>query len=129
MRAHAAWLPVLLYTGLIAAASSIPARAVPPGGDWGLDKIVHGVEYAVLGALWARALHHRTGFSQLAVATLALAAAALTGACDELYQHLTPGRYPSAADVVADALGGALGATLATQALTRSKEENHGPHP
>lgn len=114
-RPLSAWLPVVGYAALILAASSIPAQAMPaPRGLWDFDKLLHAAEYAVLGALLARALR-MSGVGRAVALVAAVAIGAAFGGCDELYQRLAPGRHSSGWDVLADAAGvivGALGALL-----------------
>lgn len=99
------WLPVLAYVILIFAMSSIPNLA-PPFHFPSSDKLVHVMEYSILGFLLTRAL--RTIPPLQAVTTaglLALVAGSTIGALDEIYQKGTPGRESSPFDWVADTLG------------------------
>jgi len=94
--------------------SSIPGQQMPPGPWWNADKLIHGVEYAVLGALLVRALLRGPPRLRVPAAlAVAVVGAAVFGVTDELHQAFTPGRYCSAFDAVADGVGGALGAVAA----------------
>jgi VanZ family protein len=105
------WLPVLAWAGLIFAFSSVPDLGTGLGGwDLVLRKIAHAAEYAVLGALLARA----TGRSGLAVALGVLYAVS-----DEVHQTFVPGRAGAPRDVAIDAVGVALGVGLWQLARTR----------
>ena len=98
------WLPVLLWAVVIFAFSSLPDLGTGLGGwDLVLRKLAHAAEYAVLGALLARA----TGR-----AGLAFAIGSLYAASDELHQTLVPGRMGSPLDVAIDAVGVACGVLL-----------------
>jgi VanZ family protein len=100
------WLPVIAWAALIFAFSSIPDLGTGLGGwDLVLRKAAHLAEYAVLGALLARAL-------QTAVASWPLAAWAggtAYAASDEVHQLFVPGRQGSLLDLAIDAVGVALG--------------------
>jgi VanZ like family len=98
------WAPVLAWAALIFAASSVPDLGTGLGGwDVLLRKIAHGAEFAVLGALLARA----TGRGGVAFLLGALYAVS-----DELHQTLVPGRLGSPLDVAIDAAGVLCGIVL-----------------
>jgi VanZ family protein len=124
-RRLAAWLPPVAWAVALLVLSAQPSDRLPPPGFWGLDKLVHGGLYAVLGALTGRAL--RRGRSPVAGWALVAAAVGLVGfgAFDEWTQSFTPGRLSSAADVVADAVGGWAGLLAAA----RYDGRRHGTHP
>ncbi len=106
----AAWAPAIVYAALIFALSSLsqPPPFVPPE-LLSLDKLVHLAEYAVLGALLARAL--RAGGRPAArVFAGALLLGSLYGASDELHQAFVPKRTAEVRDWAADSAGAALGA-------------------
>ena len=89
-------LPVVLWAALIFAVSSVPSLDSGLGTwDLGLRKLAHVAEYAVLGALLARAL------PELA----ALWAGIAYAASDEVHQSFVPGRFGSLLDVAIDAHG------------------------
>jgi VanZ family protein len=95
------WLPVVAWAALIFALSSRPDLSTGLGvWDTILRKGAHVVEYAVLGALLARAL---------GAGVPAFAAGVAYAVTDELHQSFVPGRHASALDVVVDAVGVALG--------------------
>ena len=77
-----------------------------------LRKIGHLVDYAILGALWWRALAARPGPASPGAWALILTVA--YAGVDELRQALAPNRSPSVGDVLIDALGGLAG--VASQA-------------
>ena len=98
------WLPVLAWAALIFALSSVPDLGTGLGGwDTILRKFAHAGEYAVLGALLARATG-RTG--------IALALGALYALSDEIHQSFVPGRLGAPLDVAIDAVGVACGVVL-----------------
>jgi VanZ like family len=109
------WLPVVAWAALIFALSSIPDLGTGLGGwDLVLRKAAHVAEYAVLGALLARAL----STTVTAWAWLAWVMGTAYAASDELHQHFVPGRHASALDLVIDAAGVAAG-VLAVRLASR----------
>ena len=112
-RLRSAWLPVLLWAGLIFGLSSVPDLGTGLGTwDLVLRKLAHVCEYAVLGLLLVRA----TGREPLAVA----AGVAYAGT-DELHQHFVRGRHGAFRDVAIDAAGALAGALLARRLPRRSR--------
>jgi len=109
-RELAAWAPAILYAVLIFALSSLPRPPpfVPPA-LLSLDKLLHLAEYAVLGALVARALR-AGGWPAARVFAGTLLVGSLYGAGDELHQALVPERSADVRDWAADTAGTALGA-------------------
>jgi VanZ family protein len=98
------WLPVAAWAALIFVLSSIPSLSTELGmWDLVLRKAAHLTEYAILGALLARALGRPAVASALAVAY---------AATDELHQHFVPGRAGTVADVAVDAVGVVVGVVL-----------------
>jgi VanZ family protein len=105
------WLPVVVWAGLIFAFSSVPDLGTGLGGwDLALRKIAHAAEYAVLGALLARALR-RSG--------IAVALGTLYAVSDEVHQAFVPGRLGSPLDVAIDAAGVVCGVVLWERARAR----------
>ena len=95
------WLPVVAWAAVIFAFSAIPDVGTGLGTwDTVLRKGAHVTEYAVLGALFYRALGREAP---------ALAAGIAYAATDELHQHFVRGRHASPVDVAIDAVGLALG--------------------
>jgi VanZ family protein len=105
------WLPVLVWAAVIFTFSSIPDLGTGLGlWDLVLRKLAHIAEYAILGALLARA----TGRSGLA-----LALGSLYAVTDEVHQLFVTGRHGSPIDVVIDTVGVAVGILLWQSARTR----------
>ena len=99
-RVATVWLPIVLWAGVIFALSSIPSLGTGLGTwDLVLRKLAHAAEYAVLGALLARALPAFPAF-------LAGVAYAVT---DELHQTSVEGRAGTPLDVAVDGLGVVVG--------------------
>lgn len=103
-----AWAPALVWAAVLFVFSSRPRLPADLGG--GLDKVAHFGAFAVLGLLLAHAaLAWRLRMRWPVLVGLAYAAS------DELHQYFVPGRYPDAADWVADALGVVAGCFLLYQ--------------
>ncbi|HVM16319.1 MAG TPA: VanZ family protein [Gaiellaceae bacterium] len=97
------WLPVLAWAGVIFALSSVPGLTTGLGfWDLLLRKLAHVAEFAILGALLARALPE----------LYALVAGVGYAAIDELHQHTVPGRVGTLRDVALDAVGVLVGVLL-----------------
>lgn len=108
------WAPAVLYAGMIfyLSAQSHPEKQLPSFLlEEVSDKVLHAVEYAVLGGLCYRAF--RWGVSgQVASRALffAIVTASLYGMTDEAHQLFVPFRESSWQDWVADTAGAAIGA-------------------
>lgn len=103
-----AWLPVLLWAGVIFAFSSVPSLSSGLGGwDLLLRKLAHLTEYAILGALLLRATRRPW---------VALGLTAVYAASDEVHQHFVEGRHGAPLDVAIDTVG-AFAGILAWRAL------------
>jgi VanZ family protein len=98
------WLPVVLWAGLIFTLSAIPSLGTGLGGwDVVLRKLAHLAEYAVLGALLARALRREP---------LAFLLGSAYAATDEVHQAFVTGRQASPLDWLVDTVGVAAGVVL-----------------
>ncbi len=103
--------PLIIWCTLIFLGSSLPSARVSENGlvDFLAHKIIHLIEYAVLGILARRAFG-----SWLK----ALAFCVLYGVSDEFHQLFVPGRQGKVRDVVVDALGSTLGVFLQPRRCT-----------
>jgi len=108
------WVPVVLYAGTIfyLSAQPHPEEQLPSFlFEVVSDKVLHGVEYAVLGGLCYRVF--RWGMSgQVASRALlfAIVTASLYGMTDEAHQLFVPFRESSWQDWLADTVGAVIGA-------------------
>jgi VanZ family protein len=110
------WGPAAAYAGLIFVLSSLSAPDVPGPQIPHLDKVIHFFEYAVLGALVARAtLLGPPGMSRMVAVIVAFALTCAYGASDEWHQSYVPGRFSSGWDLLADSLGGAFGIAVVSR--------------
>jgi VanZ family protein len=105
------WLPVIAWCALIFTLSSFSKLPAPPSGI--SDKHEHFVAYAILGALFLRALAkgRLTGVS-MGIALVAVLSTVAYGATDELHQYFVPGRDCSLGDLLADTAGAFTAAAL-----------------
>jgi len=115
------WAPVCGYAGLIFFLSSEPHPEQDLPSFVGLfsDKILHIIEYAVLGGLCYRAFRWGTNGSwrQWAL-SLAILLASLYGISDEVHQAFVPFRDSSWLDWLADTIGATLGAITMRRTLS-----------
>jgi VanZ family protein len=108
------WVPVALYAGFIffMSAQSHPEDQLPSFLLKDVsDKVLHAVEYAILGVLCYRGF--RWGMNgQVAPRALlfAIVTASLYGMTDEAHQLFVPFRESSWQDWLADTIGAAIGA-------------------
>ncbi len=117
MRRLVPWIPAAAYAAVIFWLSS-QSRPLPflPSPIFDFDKLLHAVEYAVLGALLFRALR-LSGLPPRHALLLAFALASLYGASDEWHQSFVPERSSDPWDWASDSAGGAAGAAAAWVAL------------
>jgi VanZ family protein len=106
----AAWVPVVLFQGLVFYLSSRPNLQVPQIVPHA-DKVAHFIEYATAGGLLFRALRLSGAPVRLALMGALLLASGL-GVLDELSQRDVPGRCCSIYDWMADTLGAIVGTLL-----------------
>ena len=103
-----AWVPALLWAGLIFALSAIPHLGTGLGvWDLILRKLAHAAEYAILGALVFRACRNAPG------AVLIASAYAVT---DEVHQTFVRARHGSPVDWLIDSVGALVGVVLVARA-------------
>lgn len=100
------WLPLAAWVVLIFGLSSIPGFSTEDVDlpRW-FDKVVHGIEYAILAVLIYRGFGYGQIRPRWTTVLIAVATGAGLAALDELYQSTVPGRDPSAFDFAADAVG------------------------
>ena len=90
---------------LIISVSSIPGHSMPRFVLLSWDKLLHVVEYSILGYL---AVNSFRAISKDQVIVIIISC--LGFACfDELWQSLIPGRFSSGLDIIADGIGITVG--------------------
>ncbi len=109
------WGPACGYAGLIFYLSSLPypERELPSFVALFSDKVLHVVEYAILGGFCYWGFRWGTNESWRPWAgPLAIVSASLFGVSDEVHQAFVPFREASWLDWVADTVGAILGAVV-----------------
>lgn len=123
------WMPVILYCLFIFLQSSFPSPVKTEGIFLG-DKILHLLGYALLAALFFRALRAtRPAAAPTALWVMSVAFAAFYGAMDEVHQAFVPTRSADFFDFMADASGAVIGAGMAAWLTSRRValfRKNHG---
>src|SRR5215831_1574448 len=106
------WAPVLGYAAAIYYFSSLPKpeEQLPEFVRDLSDKLLHVLEYGILGALWYRAFRWAAGPRIAGSAVLlAVVAGSIYGMTDEVHQAFVPMRTASLLDWIADSLGTVIG--------------------
>ena len=102
------WVPVVLYAGFIVYLSSqpFPSEQMPKLFEVVNDKLLHALEYGVLGILCYRAFHFASGSKLRPFASiLAILVAMMFGVTDEFHQYFIPSREADGWDWIADTIG------------------------
>ena len=103
---RAAWI---LIFAIILAGSSVPGQNIPSVFQLTPDKLIHCLEYFVLGLMiirWVDGEFASLSFNKMILVTLLIGGTC--GMLDELYQHLIPNRSPDFYDWCLDITGVAL---------------------
>ncbi len=103
------WLPAIFVYGLVWYGSSLPGSSLQEHSFFEYDKVLHLLEYTVVGLSLAWALRHRLSRGWGGFAIRLLAIGILWGLSDEIHQYFV-GRDASLLDLLADT-GGLLVAT------------------
>lgn len=96
----------LLFILVILGGSSVQGKNIPEAFSLTPDKLIHCLEYAMLGFLlfrWLRLEHPLQTINTISVITFL--SGSLMGVIDENYQRLIPGRFPDFWDWVLDSMG------------------------
>ncbi len=127
-RATLLWTAVALYAGTIFYLSSLQ-NPLPELASRFSDKVLHGIEYGGLGLLVTLALLG-SGFRARRALGIAVIAASLYAASDEVHQAFVPGRDADVRDWFADSVGAIVGAFVAFYPnRKRIGERNERPSP
>ena len=103
-------LPVIFYLILIFFLSSMPGKEIPDVGLPYFDKLLHLLEYAVLGFLLMRGLKNsRLKSSNISFIAFTVIFSTLYGLSDEFHQSFVPSRDMSLLDVFFDCIGSVIG--------------------
>ncbi|MCK5330534.1 MAG: VanZ family protein [Candidatus Marinimicrobia bacterium] len=101
------------YVLLILLGSSIPADHIPESELFSLDKLLHIVEYSILGFLAFMSFPNRSLRKILIILIICM----FFSAFDETWQSFIPGRQPDLLDFLADNLGIWIGTGLGISLL------------
>lgn len=96
----------LLFILVILGGSSVQGKNIPEAFSLTPDKLIHCLEYAMLGFLlfrWLRLEYPLQTINTISVITFL--SGSLMGVIDENYQRLIPGRFPDFWDWVLDSMG------------------------
>ena len=93
---------------LILSLSSLPAQSIPKTWLLNWDKLIHLIEYFILGILAMKSFKKINFNSVLIVIIFGI----VFGSVDEFLQSFISGRFSSGLDVLADAIGTTIGALL-----------------
>ena len=105
------WLPTVIWGLAILGVSSLPHLNLGPGWFPGCDKIMHFIEYSILGV----GLRYWSGGGR----PLFPLGGAGFAAFDEFHQRYVPGREANPWDWVADAAGIAVGFLMSGRFMKR----------
>ena len=101
------------YIILIISVSSIPGHSIPRFILLSWDKLLHLVEYSILGYL---AVNSFRAISKDQVIVVIISC--LGFACfDELWQSFIPGRFSSGLDIIADGIGITMGSIFGSRLI------------
>jgi len=113
------WSIIFLYAAIIFYLSSIsnpPQPLSPKDPLWDLmTTLEHVAEYTILGGLLYVGFRSLGGKTKEKAFTLAVLAASLYGASDEMHQYFVPNRYCDIKDFLADSAGGFIGSFAGKQ--------------
>ena len=106
-------LPIIFYLILMFFLSSLPGKEIPDVEVPYFDKLLHLLEYAVLGFLLMRGLKNsELKFSNISFIIFTAIFSTLYGLSDELHQSFVPDRDMSLLDVLFDCIGGVIGSIV-----------------
>ena len=113
------WLPVVIWASLIFTLSSLSIPGPATQIFHYQDKLIHFLEFGMLGILLARAVY-LSGSGSRGCYWACILAAVLYGGFDEIHQLFVPGRSVELSDFAADCIG----ALVCTWAWLAVKGEN-----
>lgn len=115
-------VPVILYAGLIFWGSSIPS--LPSNLPFTIkDKVLHFIEYFILGLLLLRSIREiNRNMSLIPLFGITFLIGIIYAATDEIHQGFVPGRDMNLWDWVADSIGLAAGACFWHLATIKSRK-------
>lgn len=118
-RACALGVVIIIFAG-----SSVPGKNIPEVFTLTPDKLIHCLEYAVLGFFLFRWLSlEYTSQALFKISLMTFLLGSMMGAIDENYQRLTPGRSPDFWDWVLDSIGVLLAVLVMNHKVKRKSQK------
>ena len=99
---------LLVYMALILTLSSLPGDNIPKSWLLSFDKLIHLIEYFILGVLLMKSMTSVSTNRLLTVIPVGI----IFGIMDEYLQSFISGRFSSGWDVLADTIGVIIGSLL-----------------
>ncbi len=103
---------------LILIVSRIPGNYFPEYKLFTFDKLLHIIEYSILGILGINSLRQIS----LTGIVLVILGGILFAGLDEFWQYFTPGRFASRYDALADTIGIIIGVVISIIYLKRTND-------
>jgi VanZ family protein len=124
------WAPVIFWMGFIFLLSSVPGEDIPDIPIPYFHRVVHFIEYSILGALLIRAfLYSGLKLNVIKLTMLSVMLIALFAASDEWHQTFVPGRSGKSDDALFDVFSSLIGIYLYNKNRQRiSKHPTLPPH-
>ena len=101
-------ITLLIYMILILGVSSLPGENIPKSWLLSFDKLIHLIEYFILGILLMKSMKNVSTKMLIVVIPFGI----FFGIIDEYLQSFISGRFSSALDVLADTIGVVIGSLL-----------------
>ena len=99
---------LLIYMVFILSLSSLPGESIPKSWLLSFDKLIHLIEYFILGILLMNSMKSISTKMLIVV----IPAGIFFGMMDEYLQSFISGRFSSGGDVLADTIGVIIGSLL-----------------
>ena len=101
-------IALLIYMVVILGLSSLPGDNIPKSWLLSFDKLIHLIEYFILGILLMKSMRNVSTKMLMVVIPFGM----FFGIIDEYLQSFISGRYSSGLDVLADTIGVVIGSLL-----------------
>ncbi len=101
-------IALLIYMIVILGLSSLPGDNIPKSWLLSFDKLIHLIEYFILGILLMKSMRNVSTKMLMVVIPFGM----FFGIIDEYLQSFISGRYSSGLDVLADTIGVVIGSLL-----------------
>ncbi len=117
------YLPPLVWMAVIFWFSSHQRLQVSPvfAVQFAIFKTLHVIEYALLSALWVRALRYSTDWKLKTVLMVAVGITIVYAVSDEVHQSFVPTREAAPRDVVIDVVGACIGAGIVWKLFLKTR--------